>query len=228
MVLKGVSQAALTGLMGFDTDMVISRSTARKFAADGYAFCLRYIPHSGQVYTDHDLSVGETNDILDAGLALMSVQHVRPPHWKITEGLGKSDGEAAGDRVYALGFPQSDKPERCICVWCDLEQIELGTPVEVVQDYCTQWAEAVRARQYLPGLYVGYQCILDEKRLAELNFDYYWRSQSRTVPNVNPKGFQIIQLYPEIQVNGLRVDIDVTQIVEDVKSPADKAHWLIR
>lgn len=54
----------------------------------GYKFCIRYVPHANQADVSEDLTSEEAEAILDAGLALMVVQHVRHENWEITHGLG--------------------------------------------------------------------------------------------------------------------------------------------
>ncbi len=226
MALAGTIQEALPGKLGFDVNRVLKPADAREFAK-GYAFCLRYVRHANHENpTPGVLSAGEAQEILDAGLALMPVQYGHKPGWVPVAGLGQLDGKQAGDSAEAIGFPQSNDPSRALCVWCDLEGVKGNTPWQDVRVYCNEWAAAVAARGYSPGLYVGYGCILNEQQLSQLDFEYYWRSQSRTVPNVNPKGFQLIQVFPQIRVNGLDLDIDVTQWREG--STRRSAYWLAR
>jgi hypothetical protein len=62
----------------------------------GYRFCIRYIsrtPESRQHHEENgtpDLSEDEAQDILNAGLALMTVQHVAATGWVPTMSLGKT------------------------------------------------------------------------------------------------------------------------------------------
>jgi hypothetical protein len=101
-----------------------------------------------------------------------------------------------------------------VSVWCDPQ-------AEDVIDYCEAWYEAVRAAGYLPGLYVGACALLTGKQLYNLSFQHYWRSQSR-VPEIPNRGYQLIQLTPSIEINGVDVDVDIAQ--NDKKG--GQAQWL--
>jgi hypothetical protein len=108
-------------------------------------------------------------------------------------------------------------------IWCDLEGVEAGTAAQDVIDYCNMWFTEVANAGYVPGLYVGDSCILNEQQLFDLKFQHYWRSQSN-VPNIRSRGYQLIQLFPELNKNGIGIDIDVTQ--SDYKQ--GQVQWLIR
>ncbi len=215
MALEGTVLAAEPGLLGFDANTVLSAAIARTFSAGGFRFCLRYISRGEE--PAGDLSAGEANDILDAGLALMPVQHVRPGYWKPTGALGQQDGTAAGHNAGTVGFPPGTS------VWCDLEAVDQASAANDVIDYCEGWYAAVSEAGYAPGLYVGYQSGLAESELVQLRFTHYWRSQSN-VPNAGRKGYQLIQLYPELSLFGIKADVDVTQ--EDYQG--GHAVWLVR
>jgi len=90
-----------------------------------------------------------------------------------------------------------------------------------VIDYCEAWFEAVNQSGYIPGLYVGAGALLTGQQLYDLSFQHYWRSQSR-VPDIPSRGYQMIQLFPSIQVNGVGVDLDVVQ--DDQQG--GQAQWL--
>lgn len=215
MALAGTVQSASPGSLGFDANIVITAPIAQQFVAQGFKFCLRYISRGAQ--PPGDLSPGEAERILDAGLALMPVQHVRVAGWKPTAALGAQDGMQAGKNAGWVGLPPG------VNVWCDLEGVAGAATTQAVVDYCNSWFDGVQGAGYLPGLYVGYRCVLDGDQLFQLKFQHYWRSQSQ-VPNVTKRGYQMIQLFPEIQVNGIKVDLDVTQ--NDFK--AGQVQWLAR
>lgn len=87
MALPGTIQSASPGLLGFDTDVVVSVSTAQQFSQQGYRFCARYLSHNTQ-QGSNDLSTIEATNLLDAGLAIIAVQHVPQPGWSPTSALG--------------------------------------------------------------------------------------------------------------------------------------------
>jgi glycoside hydrolase-like protein len=215
MALAGTVQSAAPGLLGFDANTVIASNVARQFSAQGYSFCIRYVSRGPQ--PQGDLSATEANVILDAKLALMPVQHVRAPGWQPSTALGEKDGTFAAQNSSLVGFPLG------INVWCDLEGTKNGTSADDVIGYCNAWYVAVKSAGYLPGLYVGANAILSDQQLANLKFQNYWRSQSN-VPNVRSRGYQLIQLFPEVMRNGIGIDIDVTQ--DDYKN--GQVQWLVR
>lgn len=212
MALPGSVQSADPGLLGFDANTVISPDTAQKFVNDGFVFCLRYVSRGTEPPTD--LTAAEATDILNAGLALMAVQHVRQPGWTPSQSLGTQDGTAAAANAKTVGLPQG------VNVWCDLEGVSSAVSAQAVIDHCNAWFDQVNAAGYVPGLYVGANAILTGDQIFNLKFKHYWRSQSN-VPNIK-RGYQLIQLFPSLTLNGVDVDVDVTQ--NDFKG--DQAQWL--
>lgn len=216
MALSGKIQSASPGSLGFDSNTVITAKVAQQFVQQGYSFCVRYLSRNVP-QPKGDLSAPEAEVILNAGLALMAVQHVRKPGWQPTEALGQQDGSHAAQNAAAIGFPAG------VNIWCDLEGVLKGTDPQDVTDYCNAWFTEVAGAGFVPGLYVGDSCILDESQLFDLKFQHYWRSQSN-VPNVRSRGYQLIQLYPEVKKNGIGIDIDIAQ--NDYKK--GQALWLAR
>jgi len=215
MALSGSVQNATPGLLGFDSNTVITINTAQNFFAQGYRFCIRYLSRGPQAASD--LSAVEAENILQSGLALMAVQHVRKAGWQPTAMLGQQDGTDAGSNGATVELPAG------VNIWCDLEGVEAGTAAQDVIDYCNMWFTEVANAGYVPGLYVGDSCILNEHQLFDLKFQHYWRSLSN-VPNIRSRGYQLIQLFPELNKNGIGIDIDVTQ--SDYKQ--GQVQWLIR
>lgn len=203
MALPGQVKSASPGLLGFDANTVISFETAQRFFQDGYKFCVRYVSRGQEPQTD--LTPKEATDILNAGLALMPVQHVRAAGWIPSRSLGMQDGTAAAKNTKDVGFPQG------VNVWLDLEGVSNSVSAEVVIDYCNAWFQEVSQAGYIPGIYVGSAAILTGQQLySDLSFQHYWRSQSN-VPNIAQRGYQLIQLFPTVTINGIEIDIDVTQ-----------------
>lgn len=215
MALLGTVQSASLGFFGFDTVSTISGQIAMQFVRQGFRFCIRYVARGPQ--PPNDLSQAEANLILDAGLALMPVQHGNPSQWLPTAQLGNSDGAFAARNSTMIGFPAD------ITVWCDLEGINTSVTPKDVIGYCNAWYAAVKGAGYKPGLYVGPNSILNGQQLYSLSFQAYWRSQS-DVPNVANRGYQLIQLYPPVERNGIKIDINVTQ--SDYKD--GQIQWLSR
>lgn len=219
--LPGIIQSAPNETHGFDADTVITSATAQQFSRDGYyKFCIRYISllEGNKPYpkSPKPLDYDEAKNILEAGLALMPVQHVLESPWFPTAQLGKTHGKNAANNAIIVGFPPK------VNVWLDLEGISDEATAQDVIDYCNAWFEQVNDTGYLPGLYVGYQAILTSEQLYyDLKFQHYWKSQSE-VPPVAKRNYQMRQ-YPTITVNGISIDPDTTYI--DKKNGVPQ--WLI-
>ena len=213
MSLPGEVQAAISSVPGFDCDTTLSADLARQFFTQGYKFCLRYLS-KGQV-SSQDLTLQEATGILSSGLALMPVQHAPKQGWFAHRALGQQHGQEASANAKTIGFPDS------VNLWCDLEGVSSSAQAQDVIDYCEAWHEAVSAAGYIPGLYVGADALLNGRQLYDLPFGHYWRSQSR-VPDIPHRGYQLIQLGPSVQINGVWVDLDVA--LNDSQGGA--AHWL--
>ncbi len=213
--LNGVVMCAPNKSFGFDVDSKMSLEKARQFYQDGYRFCLRYLSRKSE--ESRDLTYEEASAILEGGLALMPVQHVLNSGWYPNADLGKEYGENAAVNADTVGFPPG------VNVWCDLEGIKPGTPAQDVIDYCNAWYDAVAAKKYLPGLYVGANSILNGEQLYHaLKFKHYWKSASR-VHNVPTRGYQMIQTSLDENVHGCDIDKDITYVDSEGGSP----HWLI-
>jgi len=215
MALNGTVQGATAGACGFDADTQLTAGLARQFFALGYRFCVRYVSRGPEASAD--LSGDEASAILGAGLALMPVQHVRAPGWSPSASLGQQDGAAAAANAGAVGFPPG------VNVWCDLEGVDAAVEAPAVTDYCQAWFDAVAAGGFVPGLYVGAEAILTGPQLFALPFQHYWQSQSN-VPAIPQRGYQLIQLYPSVTVNGIGIDVDVIQ----TDQLGGQAQWLVQ
>ena len=203
MSIPGEVQQAPAGAKGFDSDTRLTLELAQQFLAQDYSFCLRYVSLGAE--QSGDLTADEVEQILQGGLALMPVQHVRMIGWSPTEELGQSTGADAGSNAEAVGFPAG------VCVWCDLEGINESASVQKVIAYCNAWYEAVAEAGFVPGLYVGRKCVLSSEQLYQnLKFSHYWKSAS-TVPEVAVRGYQMIQTLEEDLVNEIGIDKDATQ-----------------
>jgi hypothetical protein len=128
MTLSGVVRSATAGLIGFDySSSALNTATAKQFADQGYKFCVRYVSRDDALRGQHssdgtpDLSQSEGQAILNAGMALMVVQHPPLPGWAPTADLGKTYGANAADYAAAAGLPEN------VCVWLDLEGVASGT-----------------------------------------------------------------------------------------------------
>jgi hypothetical protein len=186
-MLTGSIQPAPAGVHGFDANTPICSQTAADFYAAGYRFCLRYVGRTQMA--SYDLTAGEADIILDAGLGLMPVQHVLDPGWNPTGSLGAQYGANAAKFAQQIGFPPG------VNVWCDLECVADDAAASDVVAYCNQWYAGVAAAGYVPGLYVGYQPGLSGGQLYDsLKFQHYWAAYNVDgVSNPEPRGWQMIQ-----------------------------------
>jgi hypothetical protein len=202
MSLPGQVEGSTPAVPGFDTDTTISSALAQQCYALGYKFCLRYLSLGQEA--SGDLSEQEAADILNSGLALMPVQHVRESGWLPGRILGQQDGQSAAANAQGVGFPAG------VNVWCDLEGVDATAQPEDVIEYCEAWYETVAAAEYVPGIYVGAGALLTGEQLYDLSFQHYWRSQSE-VPDIPNREYQLFQLYPSIFIDSVSIDLDVTQ-----------------
>jgi hypothetical protein len=187
MALNGSIQKSPPGIIGFDLDTKLNRVTAKQFYAHGYRFCLRYITRASDVESPNDLTEAEAIDILDAGLALMAVQHFPGEGWRPTADLGRIYGRNAAANAGQAGLPEG------INVFLDLEGIASGTPSEDVIAFCNAWFSEVETVGYVSGVYVGANAILSGDELYwDLRTKHYWKSGSR-VPDIPHRGYQMIQ-----------------------------------
>jgi hypothetical protein len=203
IALPGTVQQAPPGLSGFDANSVLSPANAQALKTAGYDFCIRYVPRTASLAAGN-LTNAEALNILNAGLALMAVQHVANEGWNPTASLGTSYGSFAA--TYAsevVALPQG------INIWLDLEGVASGTPATNVTDYCQAWYDAVNSAGYVPGIYVGWDDILSPQQLYnDLSFQHYWRAYNG--PQVATRGYQLIQK-TQVTVSGITIDPDVTQ-----------------
>ena len=214
MALHGHVVEAADGARGFDADEPVSAAVAARFVGDGYTFCARYLSR-GLRQAAPDLTAAEAEIILAAGLALVPVQHVAPQGWTPTAALGTEYGALAAGHAAAVGFPSG------VNLWCDLEGIPAAITADTVIAYCKAWFAAVAKAGYVPGLYVGANCVLNPQQLEGLPFAHFWKSESR-VPTVAVRGYRMVQSIVPQPVHGLAIDKDIAQ----VDALGGRALWL--
>jgi Domain of unknown function (DUF1906) len=225
--LSGHTQKAPSGSKGFDTTEVLTLKKAKKFKADGYVFCARYISRfsTDREISDGDLTRREANDILDAGLGLMAVQHVGLTGWQPTGSLGIANGNHAVNNAIFSGLPPG------INIWLDLEDALTGVEnaglagSDVIR-YCNNWFDRVSSAGYIPGIYVGFDAVLDSNQLFHsLKFEHYWKAPGN-IPDIAVRGYQMIQPDGEIDITVNDINIDVNIVNAD--RLGGQALWLIR
>jgi hypothetical protein len=198
--LPGTVEPASPGARGFDTDTVLTIDTAGAFASDGFRFAIRYLTRDGPEQ-ESDLTSGEALTILQAGLALMAVQHVAPAGWVPSAELGLEQGRWAAANAVSVGLPPG------VSIWLDLEGVANDTPAGAVMAYCDCWYEIVSAAGYLPGLYVGAEAGLDADQISATRFEHFWKAGS-DVP-VPAQGYCMAQRIGGQTVDGVSYDGDL-------------------
>lgn len=102
--LWGYVQNGPSDSQGFDTDTVLTTTSAPGLVAAGYCFCIRYLSLQSPGKAG-DLTLSEAGIILAAKLGLMAVQHVDAYGWTPTAALGvvavNSEALASNDRATA-------------------------------------------------------------------------------------------------------------------------------
>jgi Domain of unknown function (DUF1906) len=201
--LPGTVIAATAGAQGFDCDTVVTATVAQELAAQGYGFAIRYVSRATPQDAG-DLTAQEAQTILDAGLALMVVQHCPPAYWTASAALGTQNGNAAVTNAAAIGYPVG------ATIWVDLENMRPGTPASAIFAYANAWSRAVRAAQYQDGLYYSADCPLSPEQLyLDLITARYWRALSADSPFVAVRGACMQQYLQSGQTAGIDIDRDV-------------------
>jgi hypothetical protein len=209
------------GTKGFDCNTTVTADAARRFYDAGYRFAIRYVRRAQ--HHAYDMTVRELADLLRAGLGVMVVQHVAPPGWVPTAGLGRLYGETA-----ALEANEAGVSAGCT-LWCDLEGVAKGVPHADVIAFCNAWYGAARSGGYSPGLYVGDSCGLTATELYHrLKFRRYWSAYNLNrdeFPAV--RGVQMRQHAAIVsdRVPGIPYEFDVNLIGRDAMG--DSPHLLL-
>jgi hypothetical protein len=165
------------GTRGFDCNARVTPDAAKRMAAAGYRFAVRYVRRSQQ--HDYDINAGEILSLLNAGLGVMIVQHVALPGWMPSAALGAAYGGVAAGEAHAAGLP------RGVTLWCDLEGVDPDADAVSVIGFCNAWYDRAKAAGYEPGLYVGDSCGLTAQQLyRNLRFGLYWSSYNLNADNV--------------------------------------------
>lgn len=228
MPLDGLVFTAPNATRGFDANLKLGPKTAAAFAKLGYRFAVRYVRRD-PVHA-HDLSAAEARTLLAAGLGVMPVQHVESESsWVPTEAKGRRFGRAGAEHALAIGLPEG------VTLWCDLEGVAPGTPAEQVTAYCDAWYEAVWARGYSPGVYVGWRAGLGPKGLFALRFRRYWGAYNLNADEVPAvRGLQMKQrtvkdpalVPPGLQPGDFQIDTVRTDALGGRPTLVAPVNWL--
>jgi hypothetical protein len=188
---------------GFDLNQPLTASMAAQFKSAGNAFAIRYIPRTAALVKGN-LTAGEIEIILGAGLNLMAVQHCALPGWEPNAALGGQYGQYAATYSQSIGLPAG------MNIWLDLEGVGPLVKAEDVIAYCEAWFTAVSAAGYIAGLYIGFGSGLTPKELYDLKgVEHYWSAYNYT-DGLPTRGFQIKQ-HDQQSLNGIQYDPNTLQ-----------------
>ncbi len=218
--LPGKVEKAPSGSKGFDCNTPLTASTAAAFRKAGFAFALRYVPRNFQTNPaspSGNITKAEAQTILDAGLALMIVQHVASSPWDPTGELGMTYGQFAVSNCQAIGLP------RGVNIFLDLEGVRGGTNPQNVLDYAGTWADFVGDAGYVPGIYIGASCGITAGQIVTLPFKQFWRSGSSSTPQIGAPGYSMQQtISASLVLSGVAYDSDVISTDQNGGTP----YWL--
>ena len=203
MTLPGTVISATAGLQGFDCDALVGATAARQLAALSYRFAIRYVSRVTPQNAG-DLTAGEAETILSAGLALMVVQHCPPSLFTPSADLGAQYGDTAVANARDIGYPSGAS------LWLDLERMRPGCGVAAICSYANAWSRVVRGAGYLDGVYYSADCPLTPQQLyLDLIATRYWRALSTDSPSIAIRGACMQQFMQSGQTANLDIDRDV-------------------
>lgn len=186
-----------------DTSTPITPHVAAALKAAGKVGVFRYVPLPGNS-AKADISGVELGCLLDAGLEVGLVQHVRgePPKrplWQPGAHDGVLDAQAAIACAQAAGYPPGCH------IFQDLEACD-GSSMQVLT-YCIDWGRTMLAGGYLCGLYVGYAAVLTPDALYALpSPTSYWSDAGRR--QVSTRGCAVQQA-GSVDLAGVGFDVDL-------------------
>jgi hypothetical protein len=194
-----IQQSAPCNLV--DTDEKLAPNILKQEAALRYAGVVRYVPLPSNG-AKQDIDAVELQAILDSGLALLLVQHVRRPGWNPAQCSGKIDAQLAIQTAEAAGYLPGGH------IFLDLEGIA-GTAQDT-KAFAEDWAATIVNGGYCAGCYVGYEVPLNAVQLYNLHdFHSYWSDAGQR--SVATRGFAMKQLSPEVTIEGVGFDPDTLQ-----------------
>jgi Domain of unknown function (DUF1906) len=198
-----IAGGAYAGAQCFDTDTVLTPIAAKALAALSYVCAIRYVSRTTPNNIG-DISAGELATIMEAGMALMLVQHCPPAYWTPSAALGAQYGTVAAANAASVGYPQG------ATLWLDLENMRPGCGDAAIIAYVNAWCRGASAAGFVPGLYFSADCPLTAEQIyLDLIVTQYWRSLSADTPAVAVRGACVQQFLQSGQVAGIDIDRDV-------------------
>ena len=128
-----------------DTSTKLTSSEAKALYAAGVRTVGRYL-FFRYPQGPGDLDAAELAALVDAGLTVFAIQHVRNPGWTGSSSLGGADAQAAIANAQAAGYVGDG-----LCLALDLEGCKTGDPA-----HAAAWCTAVGSAGYRPLVYIGY------------------------------------------------------------------------
>jgi hypothetical protein len=167
-----------------DTASRLDPALLQAVSAAGYAGVARYVPLPGLPGTK-DIHQEEVDAIMETGLGLLLVQHVRFPHWDPRDHSGADDAQVAVNFAKQAGYLPGAH------IFIDLEGIVPGTG-KATKAFTEAWAATVARAGYRAGCYVGFDVPLSAQELFDLHIiDSYWSDADPR--QVAVRGFSIKQ-----------------------------------
>ena len=186
------------------TRIEADRGDGQGFEEAGFRFAVRYLSRKAKP-SSKDLTADELNIILDAGLAVMAVQHVAPAGWTPSDTLGVEYGGHAAAHAGTVGLVEKSS------VWLDLEGDRSGYWGRRRHRVLQCLVQRGRERGLHDRCLRRREQYSDWRRaLPELKTKHYWKSGSN-VPDIPHRGYCMVQhITPDDKVGGVEIDRNVT------------------
>jgi hypothetical protein len=192
-----------------DTSAKLNPLILQQVRSAGYAGVARYVPLPNN-NPKSDIDAQELGAIMEVGLGLLLVQHVRAPTWDPDQHSGETDARTAVQFARAAGYLDGAH------LFVDLEGIH-GSGA-ATKAFAEAWARVVVGEGFLAGAYVGYGVPLNPQELYDLHaITSYWSDLGPRV--VAQRSFAIKQ-QAEIVIAGTRFDPDTIQADDLGETPA--------
>ena len=197
-----VARALDVGGGVIDTSWKVSASEAKALRMAGVRAIGRYVFFS--MARPGDLDDAELHVLLDAGLQVFVIQHVRNPGWMAHGELGEADGRVAVSLAQRAGYATpAGSPSLALVL--DMEG--LGNPGVSAQQHAAAWCGAVRAAGYQPVVYVGYDSGLDAAALNTLpGSPLFWADYAPLSMRPAPAAGYTMHQSAQVTLAGIGVD----------------------
>ena len=188
------------GLLGFDSLNVETPAQIACLSAAGYSFDL--VNTNGTNWAD------EYNAAAAAGMDVVLFQGYDPTTWPDNT-QGTTRGAIAGQKAGDVGYPKGSQ------IFLNLENNTNSTAATAIQ-WVTNWANAIRAAGYTPGVYVGAPQVLSQAQVNALPVSVFWRSASSSAPQAGA-GFVVRQTAVTQSACGIPNGIDTDVAGQDLR-----------